>query len=107
MISFEQLLVGRVLAERYRADELLERVGVLGCGLMGSGIAQVCAQAGYETIVREVSDELCQKGVGGRGTSQLRCSSGARHGGGHAEAQRRRRGQPREKKGLTRRHGAT
>ncbi|MBD0321090.1 MAG: 3-hydroxybutyryl-CoA dehydrogenase, partial [Gemmatimonadetes bacterium] len=45
----------------------IKRVGVLGCGLMGSGIAQVCAQAGYETIVREVSDELCQKGVGGIG----------------------------------------
>ena len=45
----------------------IKRVGVLGCGLMGSGIAQVCAQAGYETIVREVSDELCQRGVGGIG----------------------------------------
>ena len=43
----------------------IRTVGVLGCGLMGSGIAQVCAQAGYETIVREVSDELLQRGVGG------------------------------------------
>ncbi len=39
-------------------------VGVLGCGLMGSGIAQVCAQAGYETIVREVDDFQLQKGIG-------------------------------------------
>ena len=39
-------------------------VGVLGCGLMGSGIAQVCAQAGYETVVREVDDLLLQKGIG-------------------------------------------
>jgi 3-hydroxybutyryl-CoA dehydrogenase len=42
----------------------IKTVGVLGCGLMGSGIAQVSAQAGYTTIVREVSDELLQKGLG-------------------------------------------
>ena len=40
-------------------------VGVLGCGLMGSGIAQVAAQAGYQTIVREVSDALNEKGKSG------------------------------------------
>jgi 3-hydroxybutyryl-CoA dehydrogenase len=40
----------------------IKRVGVLGCGLMGSGIAQTAAMAGYETTVREVSDELIQKG---------------------------------------------
>ncbi|HEX5727507.1 MAG TPA: 3-hydroxyacyl-CoA dehydrogenase family protein, partial [Longimicrobiaceae bacterium] len=45
----------------------IKRVGVLGCGLMGSGIAQVSAQAGYETVVREVSDELCERGLGGIG----------------------------------------
>jgi 3-hydroxybutyryl-CoA dehydrogenase len=45
----------------------IKRVGVLGCGLMGSGIAQVCAAAGYETIVREISDELCERGIGGIG----------------------------------------
>jgi len=45
----------------------IKRVGVLGCGLMGSGIAQVAAAAGYETIVREVSDEVVQKGIGGIG----------------------------------------
>jgi 3-hydroxybutyryl-CoA dehydrogenase len=43
----------------------INKVGVLGCGLMGSGIAQVCAQAGYQTVVREVSDELVQRGIGG------------------------------------------
>ena len=37
----------------------ISTVAVLGGGLMGSGIAQVSAQAGYDTIVREVSDELC------------------------------------------------
>ena len=40
----------------------IKTVGVLGCGLMGSGIAQVCAAAGYKTIVREVSEELSRKG---------------------------------------------
>jgi 3-hydroxybutyryl-CoA dehydrogenase len=45
----------------------IKRVGVLGCGLMGSGIAQVAAAAGYETIVREVSEDVCQRGIGGIG----------------------------------------
>lgn len=40
----------------------INKVGVLGCGLMGRGIAQVAAQAGYTTVVREVSDELNEKG---------------------------------------------
>jgi 3-hydroxybutyryl-CoA dehydrogenase len=40
----------------------IKTVGVLGCGLMGSGIAQVCAQAGYRTIVREISDALNERG---------------------------------------------
>ena len=43
----------------------IKKVGVLGCGLMGSGIAQTAASAGFETIVREVSDELIQKGFVG------------------------------------------
>jgi 3-hydroxybutyryl-CoA dehydrogenase len=41
----------------------IKRVGVVGCGLMGSGITQVCAQAGYDVTVREVSQELLHKGV--------------------------------------------
>jgi len=40
----------------------IKKVGVLGCGLMGAGIAQTAASTGYETIVREVSDELINKG---------------------------------------------
>jgi 3-hydroxybutyryl-CoA dehydrogenase len=43
----------------------IKRVGVLGCGLMGSGIAQVAAAAGYETIVRDVSKELLDRGRAG------------------------------------------
>lgn len=38
-------------------------IGVLGCGLMGSGIAQVCAQAGYETHVLETSQERLKPGL--------------------------------------------
>jgi len=43
----------------------IKKVGVLGCGLMGSGIAQTAATAGFETIVREVSDDLIAKGFAG------------------------------------------
>ncbi len=41
----------------------IEKVGVVGCGLMGSGIAQVVAQAGCQVVVREVSNELVSKGL--------------------------------------------
>lgn len=40
----------------------IKTVGVLGAGLMGSGIAHVTALAGYETWVREVSDVMCERG---------------------------------------------
>jgi len=39
----------------------IERVAVLGGGLMGSGIAQVSAAAGFPTVIREVSEALCAK----------------------------------------------
>jgi len=42
----------------------IQRVGVVGCGLMGSGIAQVCAQGGYDTIVREVEQSFLDRGMG-------------------------------------------
>jgi 3-hydroxybutyryl-CoA dehydrogenase len=41
----------------------MKKAGVLGCGLMGSGIAEVCAKAGYETIVREVEEAFLKKGM--------------------------------------------
>src|SRR5437764_517757 len=41
----------------------IKTVGVLGCGLMGSGIAQVCAAAGYKTIVREIDDIALNNGM--------------------------------------------
>src|SRR5438046_6632306 len=43
----------------------IQKVGVVGCGLMGSGIAQVCAAAGFPTMVREVSADLVDKGLKG------------------------------------------
>jgi 3-hydroxybutyryl-CoA dehydrogenase len=42
----------------------IEKVGVLGCGLMGHGIAQVAAEAGYEVVVREVDEATLAKGIG-------------------------------------------
>ena len=42
----------------------VNRVGVLGAGLMGHGIAQVSAQAGYDVVLREVDDAKLQKGIG-------------------------------------------
>ncbi|HTG88497.1 MAG TPA: 3-hydroxyacyl-CoA dehydrogenase family protein [Pyrinomonadaceae bacterium] len=43
----------------------IKKVGVLGCGLMGAGIAQVAATAGFETVVKEVSEEFIAKGFSG------------------------------------------
>src|SRR5512145_2194581 len=42
----------------------IERVGVVGCGLLGAGIAQVVAQAGGDVLVRELSEELLARGLG-------------------------------------------
>jgi len=41
----------------------MRKVGVLGAGLMGAGIAEVTAKSGYDTIVREVDDDLASKGL--------------------------------------------
>jgi 3-hydroxybutyryl-CoA dehydrogenase len=41
----------------------IQKVGVLGCGLMGSGIAEIAAKAGCETVIREVNQELLDKGM--------------------------------------------
>jgi 3-hydroxybutyryl-CoA dehydrogenase len=42
----------------------IKTVGVIGCGLMGSGITQVSAQSGFDTVVVEATDELLQRGLG-------------------------------------------
>jgi len=47
----------------------IKKVGVLGCGLMGAGIAEVCARAGLETTVREVEEALLDKGLARIGRS--------------------------------------
>jgi len=41
----------------------IKKVGVVGCGTMGSGIAQTCAQSGYPTVVSEINQELLNKGL--------------------------------------------
>jgi 3-hydroxybutyryl-CoA dehydrogenase len=41
----------------------ITKVGVVGCGLMGSGIAQVCTEAGYQVVVSEINDERLNKGL--------------------------------------------
>jgi 3-hydroxybutyryl-CoA dehydrogenase len=48
----------------------IKRVGVVGCGLMGHGIAQVCAQAGYDVAVRELDQQKLDTGLG-KVTKQL------------------------------------
>ena len=40
----------------------IKKVGVVGCGLMGSGIAEISAKAGFDTVVREVNDEAVEAG---------------------------------------------
>jgi 3-hydroxybutyryl-CoA dehydrogenase len=42
----------------------IKKVGVVGCGVMGSGIVQVCAQSGYQVVTSEINDELLNKGLG-------------------------------------------
>jgi 3-hydroxybutyryl-CoA dehydrogenase len=42
----------------------IQRVGVVGCGLMGSGIAETCARAGYDTLVHELNAEFAETGMG-------------------------------------------
>src|SRR2546423_14194215 len=41
----------------------ISKVGVLGCGLMGHGISQICAQAGWDVVVREIDQAPLDKGM--------------------------------------------
>src|SRR5215472_13169338 len=52
------------LFSKEKYNVAIDKVAVLGCGLMGSGIAQVCAQAGREVTVIEVAEEFLNKGLG-------------------------------------------
>jgi 3-hydroxyacyl-CoA dehydrogenase len=60
----------------------IQRVGVLGCGLMGHGIAQVTAQAGCDVVVREIDPDVLERGSAGSRSSSIarsrRASSSAR-----------------------------
>ncbi len=50
----------------------IQLIGVVGMGLMGSGIVQACARAGFDVIVREVNDELLERGMGSLNASMER-----------------------------------
>jgi 3-hydroxybutyryl-CoA dehydrogenase len=66
----------------------IQRVGVVGFGQMGSGIAQVCAQAGFDTIVREVDQSLVDKGFQRVDSSLARLVKGGRATEADAKAAR-------------------
>ncbi|MGD9118909.1 MAG: 3-hydroxyacyl-CoA dehydrogenase NAD-binding domain-containing protein, partial [Dehalococcoidia bacterium] len=42
----------------------IKKVGVVGCGSMGAGITQLCAQSGFQVVVSEINDELLKRGLG-------------------------------------------
>src|SRR2546428_5779544 len=50
------------LSQEVASEMTIQRVGVVGFGQMGSGIAQICAQAGLDTLVREGDQSLVDKG---------------------------------------------
>jgi 3-hydroxybutyryl-CoA dehydrogenase len=52
--------------------QAVKTIGVVGCGLMGAGIVETCARAGYSVIVREVNDELLQRGLKRIGASMAK-----------------------------------
>ncbi len=54
-----------LIAEIKELDMTIKKVGVLGCGLMGSGIAQVSAVAGYDVTVLEQEQKFLDKGFAG------------------------------------------
>jgi 3-hydroxybutyryl-CoA dehydrogenase len=66
----------------------ISKVGVLGAGLMGSGIAEVCAKSGYETVVREISEELARKGIGRIESSLAKAVERGKLAGGDRDAAR-------------------
>src|SRR5439155_11233214 len=61
----EPPLPGRVRKEATPSRVMtITNVGVIGCGLMGSGIVQVSAQAGFQVLFVEANDELVRRGLG-------------------------------------------
>jgi 3-hydroxybutyryl-CoA dehydrogenase len=59
-----RVALARALAEQERANMAISKVGVVGCGLMGHGISQICAQAGWDVVVREADQAALEKGMG-------------------------------------------
>ncbi len=47
----------------------IKTIGVVGCGLMGAGIVETCARSGYQVVVREINDDLLQRGLKRIGSS--------------------------------------
>jgi 3-hydroxybutyryl-CoA dehydrogenase len=68
----------------------IERVGVLGCGLMGHGIAQICAEAGWDVVVREVDQDRLDSGLGKIEKQLARAVEKGRREQGDADAVRAR-----------------
>jgi 3-hydroxybutyryl-CoA dehydrogenase len=68
----------------------IERVGVLGCGLMGHGIAQICAEAGWDVVVREVDQGRLESGLGKIEKQLARAVEKGRREQGDADAVRAR-----------------
>ncbi|MQA73171.1 MAG: 3-hydroxybutyryl-CoA dehydrogenase [Solirubrobacterales bacterium] len=66
----------------------ISRVGVVGCGLMGHGIVQICAQAGWEVVVRELDQEALDRGIGRIGKQLARAVERGKLERGDAEAVR-------------------
>ncbi|MGH2348148.1 MAG: 3-hydroxyacyl-CoA dehydrogenase family protein [bacterium] len=66
----------------------IKRVGVVGCGLMGAGIAEVTSRAGYDVVVREISDDLVSKGLARIEASMERAVQRGKVAAAEAEAAR-------------------
>src|SRR3954469_5906597 len=69
MLLFESVSSAFIRGEKiltFSGEEMaIKKVGVLGCGLMGSGIAQVSAMAGYDVVVLEADQKFIDKGFAG------------------------------------------
>ncbi|MDX3639505.1 3-hydroxyacyl-CoA dehydrogenase family protein [Streptomyces sp. MB09-02B] len=65
---------------------MARKLAVIGAGLMGSGIAQVSAQAGWDVVLRDVTDEALNRGIGGIEASYDKFVSKGKMGAGDAEA---------------------
>jgi 3-hydroxybutyryl-CoA dehydrogenase len=68
----------------------IQKVGVVGCGLMGAGIAETCARSGFETIVREVDEQVLQAGLSRLEQSMSTAVARGKLAAGDAEASRAR-----------------